>query len=189
MKKILAAILVSAAASFASQANAAKVFFKSPVKFVGTGCKPGSYSFSDQGADTLTVQFNAYDAAQPTKNAASKMRRTSCSFVVPVNVPTGYQVIALTVDWRGYAEGNVELYREYFLTGPQGPRRKTKTQGHFKERDNLMHNVWSRCGAGVVPIRINSSVRAKSKPSYIGMDPLGFVEQSLIFHLKWRKCP
>ena len=88
MKKIFAAVLF--AALFASQANAAKVFFKSPAEFAGTGCKPGQFSFSGQGTDTLTVLFSAYDAAQPTHKAPSRMGRTSCNFVVPVQVHEGY---------------------------------------------------------------------------------------------------
>jgi hypothetical protein len=182
MKKMLAAVLIAAAALFVSQANAAKVFFKSPVKYAGTGCKPGAYSFSGQGTDTLTFLFSAYDAAKPSRKAASKMERTACNFVVPVQVPAGYQVSTMTADWRGFAEGNTELHREYFFAGQKGPRRTTRPRGNFRERDSLMHATFSHCRGGVVPLRINSSVRAKSRPSYIA------IEQMPVFHLKWRKC-
>jgi hypothetical protein len=94
----------------------------------------------------------------------------------------------MTADWRGFAEGNVELHREYFFAGTQGPRRTTSPRGDYRERDSLMHaTVWGGCDGGVVPLRINSSVRAKSRPSYIAVDTIDLNNQ-IVFHLKSRRC-
>ncbi|MCI5179719.1 MAG: DUF4360 domain-containing protein [Candidatus Electrothrix sp. AW3_4] len=155
------------------------VYFKEPIQFRGTGCPQG---VSGANTDTMTVQFNQYDAAKPPRNAASGMIRTSCSFVVPVSVPSGYQISNLTVDWQGYAEGRTKLHREYFFAGQRGPSKTSSPRGDYIERDNLMHETWSPCGRGTVPMRINSSIRAISNPSYIA------VTKMVKFRLKWRKC-
>ena len=167
------------------------VYFKAPIQFNGTGCPSGSTSATVSGKNTniIKIMFGQYDAAKPTRNAASGMWRTACSFVVPVNVPSGYQV-KLTAEWRGYAEGRTKLHREYFFAGQRGPSANSSPRGDYTLRDNLMHEIWSPCGRGVVPMRINSSIRAISKASYIVMDQMDVKQQhgGVIFRLKWRTC-
>ena len=186
-KIIFTAVAVAACTFIAGQAFATPVYFKAPIKFRGTGCPGGSFSVSGEGTDTMTVLFEQYDAAKPKENAASGMMRTACSFVVPVSVPKGYQVSNLTADWRGYAEGRTKLHREYFFAGQRGPSANSRPKGDYTLRDNLMHGTWSKCGRGEVSMRINSSVRAESNPSYIAVDTLD-LNRKIIFHLKWRKC-
>ncbi|MCI5193621.1 MAG: DUF4360 domain-containing protein [Candidatus Electrothrix sp. AU1_5] len=161
------------------------VYFKAPIKFRGTGC-PGPNSVtvsSGANTDTITVMFDQFDAAKPKNNAASKMMRTSCSFVVPVKVPPGIQVSHLTADWRGFAEGKTKLHREYFIAGKRVPSVDDFPKGDYTLRDNLAHATWANsCNGGVFPMRINSSVQAMSQPSYIAVDKI------LTFRMKWRKC-
>ncbi|MCW5212394.1 DUF4360 domain-containing protein [Desulfobulbus sp. TB] len=166
------------------------VYFKAPVQFNGTGCPSGSATVSYKNTNTMTIIFSQYDAAKPKRDAASGMMRTACSFVVPVSVPSGYQVSNLTAEWRGYAEGRTKLHREYFFAGQRGPSKTSSPQGDYVERDDLMHTTWSPCGRGVVPVRVNSSVRAISNPSYIVMDQMDVKQQrgGVVFRLKWRKC-
>jgi hypothetical protein len=181
MKKIVAAVLF--AALFASQASADDVTFNARIKFAGTGCKPGSATVIKTKGNRLiaSVTFNAYDAAHPPSKAASRMGRTACSFIMPVKVPSGYQVAAMTSSWQGFAEGDVGLHREYFVAGQEGPRRTTSPRGKFRERDKENHPAWSNCRGGVVPLRINSSVGAKSQQSYIQIEKVRFC-------MKLRKC-
>ena len=167
------------------------VYFKAPIELNGTGCPVGSYTVSGENTDTITIMFGQYDAAKPTRNAASGMFRTACSFLLPVNVPSGYQISNLTADWRGYAEGRTKLHREYFLPGKKGPNKTSSPRGDYVERDNLMHAMWSECGKGVVPLRINSSIRAQSNPSYISVDTVDLKNHPRVyvtFRLKWRRC-
>jgi hypothetical protein len=185
--KAFKVVFVSAALLFIASQVSANVTFNAPMEFAGTGCKPGSYSFSGEGTDTLSVLFSAYDAGNPASKAASTMGRTACSFVVPVNVPAGFQVSTMTSDWRGYAEGKTELFREYFFAGQRGPKKVTKPSGNYTESDTLMHATWSGCGGGTVPMRINSSVRAVGKPSYIAVDTVD-LQNKVEFHLQWKKC-
>jgi len=188
MKMVVAAALAAVVVGFVAAEAHAQAFFNAPVQFAGTGCKPGSSSSTGQGTNTLTVMFSAYDAAKPRDKAASKMERTACSFAVPVTVPPGYRVSVMTADWRGYAEKSTQLYREYFIAGQRGPSRTTSPTGNFTENDNLIFGSWSKCGAGNVTMRINSSARAVSNPSYIAVDTLDW-QNKVVFYLNWQKCP
>ncbi|CAK8722798.1 DUF4360 domain-containing protein [Candidatus Electrothrix gigas] len=166
------------------------VYFKSPIKFRGTGCPQGTYTVSGENTDTITIMFGQYDAAKPPRNAASGMFRTSCNFVVPVSVPSGYQLANITANWRGYAEGKTKLHREYFFANQRGPSINSRPTGDYTLQDNLMHNIWWSCNRGDVPMRINSSIRAQGNPSYIVMDQMDIKQQDggVTFRLKWRKC-
>jgi len=188
MKMIVAAVLALAVGIVAVEASA-QVTFSAPIQFAGTGCKLGSsFSFTGQGTNTMTVMFSAYDAAKPASRAASKMERTSCNFAVPINVPPGYQVSLMTADWRGYTEKSTQISREYFIAGQRGPSRTTSPSGNFTESDHLIFGSWnSKCGAGKVTMRINSSVRAVSNPSYIAVGTED-LQNKVVFYLNWRKC-
>lgn len=187
MKTILIPFLtVASVALLLLEANA-RVTFQEPLEFAGTGCQPHSYTFSGQGTDTLTVLFSAYDAAQPKENAASGMQHTSCSFAVPLRVPAGYQVSTMTADWRGYAEGGTELFREYFFAGELGSRITSTPSGEFVERDNeLEYDTFSQCGEDVI-LRINSSVNAVENESYIALDSID-IQNTLEVHIRWQRC-
>ncbi|MCI5179716.1 MAG: DUF4360 domain-containing protein [Candidatus Electrothrix sp. AW3_4] len=189
LKTVFTVVAVATCTFIASQAISADVYFKAPIKFRGTGCPgPNSVTVSGANTDTMTVMFDQYDAAKPKDNAASNMMRTSCSFVVPVKVPQGLQVSTVTSDWRGYAEGKTQLHREYFIAGKRGPSVDDSPKGNYTLRDNLAHATWAdSCRGGVFPMRINSSVRAISRNSYIAVDT-NDLKNKIVFQLKWRKC-
>ena len=192
VKSSFAAVAAAACTLIAGQALAARppVYFRAPMEFKGTGC-PGQNSVSiiGENTDTLTIMFDQYDAANPPKNAVSKLKRSACSFSVPVHVPQGFQMSIMTADWRGYAEGSTALHREYFFAGQRGPRKDSKPRGDFVITDKLKHATFSPCGAGDVTLRINSSVRAQSDPSYIAVDTVDLKNKTkVVFHMKWQKC-
>ena len=89
------------------------------LKYTGTGCKnASSVDYTDEHAGTLTISFDRFDAANPSAEAVSKLKRSSCNFAVPVHVPQGFQVSLMTSDWRGYSEGGKNaLKRKYFFAG------------------------------------------------------------------------
>ncbi len=185
MKKAFLALAGLALA--ATQAVASPVYFRAPMNFAGTGCPVGSIAVTGENTDTLTIMFDSYDAANPPGEASSKKRRASCNFAVPVHVPQGYQVSTMTSDWRGYAEGQTELRREYFIAGQRGPSKTSRPKGDYTERDNLMHATFSPCGAGDITLRINSSVKAKKRNSYIAVDTID-LQNRVVFHMQWRQC-
>ncbi len=191
MKKIFAFVPAVALSFFAGQAIATvapSVYFKAPLNFAGTGCPAGAISVTGAETDTLKVYFDRYDAAKPKSDAASGMSRSSCNFAVPVHVPPGFQVSIMTIDWMGFAEGQTELRRKYFFAGsPFGPSKVDHPVGDFIIRDNGSE-TWSKCGTDVV-LRLNSSIKAKSNPSYIAVDTVDLEKNGVVIGLKCRRCP
>lgn len=163
---------------------AAQVYFQTPIQFAGTGCPPDSYRVSGDGTATLSILFSGYDAANPPEKAASKLQRTACSFAVPVHVPSGYQLSVVTADWRGYAAGITQLFREYFFAGKAGSRKSSQPISDYVERDDELR--YGSCGEDVL-LRINSSVRADGADSYISVDSVD-MQNGVLFHLQWEKC-
>ncbi|WP_417909164.1 DUF4360 domain-containing protein [Candidatus Electronema sp. PJ] len=190
--KALKITLASALLAFAATQAAAQQtpYFKAPMDFAGTGCPAGSMTVTGENSPTLTVMFDKYDAAKPLSKARSQMERTSCNFAVPVHVPAGFQVSTLTADWMGYAEGSVELFRRYFFAGTPMPGKTSRPSGNFVERDEKLYGTVtnSPCGRDV-QLRINSSVTAKSNPSYIALDTIDLqTKPMVIFKLNWQAC-
>ena len=89
-------------------------YFNNPINWAGTGCKAGSVSVSGAKTENLSILFDSYDAG---KDAKSGLKRSACSFSIPIKIPTGYKISTLTADWEGYVEGIGELSRKYLLTG------------------------------------------------------------------------
>ncbi len=181
MRRTITTVLLAAVCLAAAEADA-QVVFKEPVAFAGTGCGAGSYSVSGEGTNTLTIMFSAYDAAVPAENAASHLERTACDFAVPVSVPVGCQISLMTADWRGGAEGDVELFREYFFAGQQGVSKTTSPSGEYTEHDGLRHKTFSVSGEDVT-LRIKSAVRALTDGSYISVDSID-MKNTLILHIE-----
>ncbi|MCI5191148.1 MAG: DUF4360 domain-containing protein [Candidatus Electrothrix sp. AS4_5] len=177
---VIGIALVGIEADIVNAADERPVYFKTPIKFKGTGCPTGSYTVSGEHTDTITIMFDQYDAAKPKDNAASRMMRTACNFVVPVHVSQGLQVSTITAVWKGYSEGKTKLHREYFLLGPRRALIDIP-EGDYILRDNLTHTWANSCRGGTLPIRISTSVRTVSKPNHISLD-------KLTFKIKWRKC-
>ncbi len=185
MKLIVTVALIVVASIFATHASA-QVYFKEPMDFAGTGCGTGSYTFSGNGTDTLSILFSAYDAADPAGNAASGLQHSACSFAVPIHVPAGYQISTLNADWRGYADGSIEFSREYFVVGRLGSPKTTNPSGNFTEQDQSMRiSSCAKDGEKDIILRINSSVQATGSNSYIVIDS---VDQSLVLNLQLEKC-
>lgn len=173
--------------NIAIESYAQTVYFKEPMEFAGTGCGTGSYTFSGEETATLSILFSKYDAAEPADGAASGLQHTSCSFAVPIHVPAGYQISKLKADWRGYAEGAVEFFREYFFAGKIGVKKISNPSNYFIEEDqNINFSSCAENGEEDIILRINSSIQATSNESYINIFS---VDQSLILKLQIEKCP
>ncbi len=182
MRRAITTALLAAVCLVAAEADA-QVVFKGPVAFAGTGCGAGADRVSGEGTDTLTIIFSAYDAAVPADNAASGLERAACEFAMPVTVPAGCQISLMTADWRGRADGGVELFREYFFAGRQGISKTSSPIGDYTEHDSgLRHETFSVSGEDVT-LRINSAVRALTEDSYISVDSAD-MKNTLILHLE-----
>jgi hypothetical protein len=190
--KAVAAAVITLSAALPAQAQ---VVFKNPIGWAGTGCPAGS-TFVD-GANTaqLQVLFDSYDAG---KNSLSGLARSACSFSVPIQVPSGFQVSKLTADWEGYVQGKGQFKRKYKLIGsgividPSYISWKTNNYNHpsgnnFTKRDTLIHGSVAGCGGGVYKLRINSQVRALNGNSYSAIDSADLTNR-LIFRVQFQPC-
>jgi hypothetical protein len=195
IKPISSVVLATATALVFNHTCAAEEqpYFKAPMDVIGTGCPQKSFTVAGEGSNTLTILFQQYDAADPSINAVSGLKQSSCNFAVPVHVPAGFQVSTLTADWRGYAEGATALYREYFLAG-QTESQITKTTTfnetngiNYTELDSLDPSYYTACQtqARDVILRINSRVQTEGSDSYIIVDT---IDKALVFTLKWQAC-
>ncbi len=184
MKKSIAVALAAASivvlVEVEAMAKKAPVYFKS-MQFAGTGCKLDSGTVTGKHTSTIAIRFDKYNAANPSSAATSDMQRTACSFTVPIHVPSGFRVSSMNATWQVYAKGSTELIRESFTAGQRGKERKTRSTGNYTRHDSLTDTLWSGCAGGTMPLRVNSSVRAIGKHSYIKM-------KKLLLHLHWKKC-
>ncbi len=186
---ITAAAVLTLGMVSAVQATPA-VYFKNPVNWAGTGCSAGSVSVSGANTATLSVLFDSYDAG---KDSLSGLRRSACSFSVPIKVPRGFQVSHLTADWEGYVEGKGQLSRKYFLAGRPYTSWKRNTYrkpagGNFTKRDNIHHASFATgCNGGIYNLRINSQIRAMGRNSYAAVDSAD-LHNRVRFLLRFRPC-
>lgn len=191
LSPLVASLFLGLTVSASTTANATdSVYFKSPVNFAGTGCKAGSIAITGENSSTLSILFEAYDAG---KTSVSGLRRAACNFSVPVHVPQGYQVSVLKADWQGFAEGKTELRRKYFFAGhPNQPWEVNNFNAsngiNYLKTDGRIHRSlsFSQCGVDKT-LRINSSIRAKGKNSYIAVDTAD-LSNKVVFQLQWKRC-
>ena len=158
------------------------VYFKAPKinEIKGTGCLQGTMSVQGVNTAKLSITFDGrYDAANPSQKAASNLKRSACSFALPVHVPQGLQVYVIT-EWSGYSKGKTSLHREYFFPGEKGMTKNTYLHRNFVKQDKWLHKTFSECGRDIL-MRINSSVGAIDDNAYISMNKMNI-------KLKWRRC-
>jgi hypothetical protein len=171
-------VLTVTAALVSVEVQAAPVSFRS-LQLAGTGCSHNTAVVSGKGTSTVSITFTKYDAASSSSQAASGMQRSSCNLIAPVKVAPGVRLSSITATWQGHAHGKTEFLRESFTAGQRGTSKKSLPTGNYTRRDRF--TVQSGCAGGTVPLRINSSVRAKGKNSHIKMEKVRL-------HLHWRTC-
>lgn len=189
------ALLIS---SFES-ANAGGMSLGEP-SYGGSGCPAGTASATlspDQTA--LSILFDNY-IAEAGNTTARRIDRKSCNLAIPVQVPQGYSVAVLQVDYRGFTAvpngGRARFEAEYFWAGARGPRLVRDFYGpsndSYSLTDELLARtlVWTPCGASV-NLRINTSMMAMSNSRMdqtIATVDSADISNAMIYHLQWRRC-
>ena len=139
--------------------------------YAGTGCSPGSVGIAlAPDGKSLSLLFDDYQVrADRTQRVAERF----CDMTIPFDVPAGYSMTIIRVDYRGFnslpAGGASELKTQYEFNGkPTGrPHRKFKVIGPLQQDflDSNVENIRSRCKSDADAkdeLRINTLLRVAS---------------------------
>lgn len=190
---LLIGILLSAA-----NVHASGVSLGEP-QYGGTGCPAGTASVALSPDNTaLSILFDQYVVEA---GGDKSFDRKNCNIAIPVNVPQGYSVSVIAIDYRGFvgipAGGRAQLNVDYFLAGNGRGVRTTKhftgpLSSDYLKSDSLglQAVVWSGCGASTI-LRANTTMLVQSnsrRQTAMGTVDSADVQAGLVYHLQWRSC-
>ncbi|MBC7466705.1 MAG: DUF4360 domain-containing protein [Bdellovibrio sp.] len=167
----------------------------------GSGCPSGSASVSlTPDGQTMSVLFDSFKA-EAGNTTARRIDRASCNLRVPINVPQGYSVALISVDYRGFnavpGQGAYTQFdAEYFYAGSRGPRFSKRFVGPTSD-EYLINNkliatsmVWSPCGQQVI-FGINASATAMAnsqmQQTMMIVDSAD-IAAGMLYQFSWRRC-
>lgn len=198
MKRALVALLMVSGAAMAAPAQAQTPITLGTPTYGGTGCPQGtaSVTLSPDGS-TLAVIYDQY--AVNAGGGSPAIARASCNLAIPVNIPNGFNISIVGIDYRGFnaldAGASSNFRVEYFFSGSSGPVFNQPFAGGLVD-DFTIHNnigfaslVWSPCGADVI-LRVNSSILAQAPgaaTAYVSVDSTD-VNAAIIFGIQWAAC-
>lgn len=193
MKKLLSTLLLLS--SLSTFANG--ISLGDPV-YGGNGCPQGTASavVSPDGK-SLSILFDEYMVEAQGKTTVA---RKSCNLAIPVNIPNGFSVSIIGVDYRGYVSlpqgASARFSTEYFFAGVKGPSYARDFLGSYDDEYTITNQlavsalVWSACGAQP-NLRINTSMlsrtNSKKELALATVDSVD-VSAGLIYHFQFRKC-
>lgn len=166
----------------------------------GSGCPAGSASVTlSPDSTSLSIIFDEY-MVEAGGDTRKRIARKNCSIAIPVNVPQGFSVSIIDVDYRGYVSlprgAQARFSAEYFFAGRRGPRFVKSFRG-YTDDDYLISNklgvhatVWSACGADV-NLRVNSSMLVRTnrrkEEALATVDSADFAS-GIVYQLQWKTC-
>ena len=170
----------------------------------GTGCPQGTAStvLSPDGK-TLTVIFDAYIAQA---NSSLPRDQKGCQINIPFQVPAGYQVQVVKMDYRGFtnlpqgarstfgagfrylevngqATNNPRVLRARVLQGPR--------QQEFKLTSILRGARFSPCGSNFIlaaESMLNVASNRRGEEAFATVDSLDAVALPVVYSLRWKRC-
>ncbi len=169
----------------------------------GTGCPQGTVSTTlSPDLRTLSVLFDSY-LAEAGGDVAPKEVRLRCSVKIPVQVPAGYRVQVVKIDYRGFVsapKGSVGVVGAGYIYSSEenpktvSPRRFKKRFKGPREKNFLLSSVvkgphWSPCGKSFDLVAESVlRLRARAKPALITIDSMDAVQRPVHLGLRWKKC-
>lgn len=182
----------------ASTALAADIRLGEP-EYGGTGCPAGSASVSlSPDSKAISILFDQYVVEA---GGAKSFDRKNCNIAIPVQVPNGYSVAVMAIDYRGFigltAGARATLSVNYFLAG-QGRGVSTSKTFQGAVSDNYLKSdrlgieslVWSACGASTI-LRANTSMLVQSnryREQAMATVDSADIESGLVYHIQFRQC-
>jgi hypothetical protein len=163
----------------------------------GAGCLDSSVSLNEEGSGVL-VDFSNFKVQ--AGGLYTKLQRKSCTLVVPLDVPKGYQVAIVPGVLKGKADikskTSLKVSLSTFLAGKEGTSKKltidTPSLGPFTFGgfEDIKKVEFSKCGESV-NLRVNMSLLIKTKNSenQSSASITGFNgEKAEVFGLIFKEC-
>ena len=193
-------VLVTVASLVFAVAAQAQIKLGQP-QYGGNGCPSGTASISlTEDGKTMSVLFDQFKA-EAGNTTGRRVDRSSCNLRIPVQVPQGYSMALIGIDYRGFNAVPVggaytEFNAEYFYAGARGPRFSRRFQGP-QSGEYLINNqlvatnlVWSPCGREVI-FGINASATAMA-PSSMQQTMMvvdsADINAGILYQFSWRRC-
>jgi hypothetical protein len=172
----------------------------------GSGCPQGSVSSSlSPDQRTLSVLFDAY-TSRVSGASREMLSRVNCSLEIPFQVPPGFRVQVVQMDYRGFASlaqqslatvsatafirgsdgrffpGHKEFRRGAVIRGPQ--------QNNFMLTSRFMGPPWSACGQPFTLVANSELGMRTNDPgeSIASIDSLDAVALPVKLNLRWQRC-
>jgi hypothetical protein len=122
-----------------------------PVSFSGTGCPSSNTIQGVLNGDTLSITFSEFEAKAARPRVISK----SCNLRIGLNVPSGFNVQPVSVNYSGFADvptaGSADLNVKIFFQGREVPTDNNPNQT-FKSG---FSDVWNK-NVGITLNSINA---------------------------------
>ena len=166
----------------------------------GNGCPGGTVSTSlSPDESQLSILFDQF-VAEAGPGVGKTIDRKSCNISIPVDVPGGYSVSIVGVDYRGFIglpsrRSMARFSAEYFFANMRGPRMQKNFYG-AQMTDYLIENdlivsaqVWSPCGAST-NLRINAAIMLQNsdRDDAIATVDSADISSGLLYQLQFRRC-
>lgn len=199
MKKTMIALALAAVTASVSMAQAQPALTLGLPETGGNGCPSGTVSaVLAPDATSLSIFFDAY-YVEAGGTTGRSFERKSCNVGIPVNVPGGFSVSVIGIDYRGFNQLPVgalsQFGVEYFFAGTRGPTFSRTFRGPLTD-DYLIHNdivatalTWSPCGQDVI-LRTNTNMRVQTQANREALATVDTqdVSAALVYLLQWRRC-
>jgi hypothetical protein len=174
--------------------------------YAGTGCPSGTLNAAiSPDQKTLSILFDAY-IAEAGGNSGNSRSLLSCQINIPFQVPAGYRVQVVKMDYRGFTALPAATrsgfaagfrYLESDLRETDGHRMLRKKvfvgplQDNFTLTSVIHHDRWSPCGKPFVlaaESRLTVISNRANERVFSTIDSLDAVQLPVKFSLRWKKC-
>lgn len=168
-------------------------------EYGGNGCPAGTASavISPDGKD-ISFLFDQYVAEA---GRGKRIDRKSCNMAVPVNVPAGYSISVMQIDYQGYnklPQGATSTFKiEHFFAGTAGPMYQKLFNGPVDGQYELKNiwpqttEQWSPCGQQNLILRANTSLTVQTngaQETSISIVDRANPPAGCKLALKWKRC-
>ena len=170
-------------------------------QYGGNGCPAGTASVAlTEDGKTMSVLFDQFKA-EAGNTTGRRIDRASCNLRIPIEVPQGFSVALIGIDYRGFnaipgGGAYTQFNAEYFYAGARGPRFTRRFQGPISS-DYLINNqlvatnvVWSPCGKEVI-FGVNAAATAMANASMeqtMMIVDSADIKAGILYQFSWRQC-